>query len=245
MGRVTWVSGAILAVALLGVILTACSRPAPPAVLEPLEGARIEISVEPGGSWIHKFTIFWFIKKNNPPQMAFWLEDLVGNHVETIYVTEVSAMGDWTNADNRPYSLPVWGRAQGIEYEPGLFMPTEDDPLPDAVTGATPRNAFTIAWAIPQDLAPGSYVVRCEVNHSTDFNDTYTGEVPGEPEDNGQPSVVWSGTLEIGEDADTIQLGIIGHGSATGDDGEIVPELSTLTTALDIIDSIVVRYLPE
>jgi hypothetical protein len=37
----------------------------------------------------------------------------------------------------------------------------------------------------------------------------------------------------------------VGHGHPSGASGEVFPDLSTLTTALEIVDSIKVSYVPE
>ena len=49
---------------------------------------NIKISVEQGSGWLHDFPIFWFIKKKNAPQIAVWTEDLNGNYLSAIYVSE-------------------------------------------------------------------------------------------------------------------------------------------------------------
>ena len=65
-----------------------------------------------------------------------------------------------------PPQIAVW-----MQYADGLYLPTRNEPLADGISGATPRGSFDLK------LSPGAgldrFVVKVEVNHSTDFNETY------------------------------------------------------------------------
>jgi hypothetical protein len=213
----------------------------------------------------------WVVKVTNEPQMAFSLEDAEGNFVSTMYVTHRTAAQDWRASPGekkreirRPSSLPIWThthRQGGIQSKASCAVchqkhkvgdkSTEGHPLLDAVTGATPKWGFTREWAVPADLKPGKYIVRAEINHSKDFNEPYRKGLPqddpnysGGEMGSGQPSVLWEGTLEMGGETASIALEKVGHGHPSGKTGDVYPDLSTVTSALDIVEAIQVKYIP-
>lgn len=147
---------------------------------------NIKVAVEQGDEWLHDFPIFWFIKKKNAPQIAIWTEDLEGNFLSAIYISEKMAKQSWTAAggNRRKESLPCWSYAQGSQHANGPYLPTKNEPLPDAVTGATPKGSFTANLQMSGDIK--QFVVKCEFNHSTDFNEYY-------PKDSKEGDVNYSG----------------------------------------------------
>lgn len=38
---------------------------------------NVKVAIEQGDKWLHDFSLFWFIKKKNTPQIAIWTEDTV------------------------------------------------------------------------------------------------------------------------------------------------------------------------
>lgn len=233
------------------------------------EKGKLIVTVTEGNHWIHSFRIMAVVKVNNPPQMAFWLEDSSGNFVSTIFVTHRTAMQDWRPSPGekkgeikRPSSLPVWvhqHQVGGVMTEASCsdchdyFDKKDKKPAPgspvDAITGATPKSGFTREWSVPPDLQPGTYVLKAEINHSKDFNDYYSEKAAeadfaysGSKMGSGQPSLVWSGKLQIGHGVSTAELKQIGHGHPAGKTGEIYLDLKNLNTVLDIIESIKVKY---
>jgi hypothetical protein len=137
--------------------------------------------------------------------------------------------------------LPVWAHQRGIDYGDGNFYPTKDKPLPDAVSSATPNAGnFIWEWRSQKVLKPGTYHYYIGINKS--FNDNEYHDYSWY---RGQPSVVWRGDLQIGDHSLETKAKIIGHGHVAGDDGMINPDLSTLTTALKLIEEARVVYVPE
>ncbi len=51
----------------------------------------------------------------------------------------------------RPESLPYWSHRRGVVYPDGLYMPTRENPLTDAVTAASPEGNFRLGTKAPQD----------------------------------------------------------------------------------------------
>ena len=213
------------------------------------EGAKLEIRVKAGTHYTHSYK-WGIINLRLVPQMAFWLEDEKGNFVTNIYITYRSATSKWAGGKSirRPAALPVWSHKQGIQYKDGLYMPDREHPLPDAVTGATPKESFTKEWNIPEGLSPGKYVMKAETNNSFDYNDRYKKDLPEDHPDfnaeNGQPSLVWKGELTFGQKDAKVSLSPCGHGHPTGKDEKLYTDMKGITDALQIVESIEVEYTP-
>lgn len=208
---------------------------------------NVKVSIEQGSEWLHNFPIFWFIKKKNAPQIAIWTEDMDGNFLSTIYVTEKLAKQSWTAAggNRRKESLPCWSHAQGKQYADGLYLPTKNEPLPDAVTGATPKGSFTANLQMNGDIK--QFVVKCEFNHSTDFNEHYPKDAKegdanysGGKMGSGQPATVYQVVVDLTNGQHKFNGELIGHSSPDGSDGKIYPDTSKLTTAMDIVKGVTV-----
>lgn len=208
---------------------------------------NIRISIEQGSEWLHDFQLFWFIKKKNAPQIAIWTEDFEGNFLSTIYVSEKLAKQSWMAAggNRRKESLPCWSHAQGKLYSDGLYLPTKNDPLPDAVTGATPKGSFTADIQMNEDIK--QFVVKCEFNHSVDFNEYYPKDAKegdsnysGGKMGSGQPAIVYQVVVDSDTGQKEFKGELIGHSSPDGFDGNVYPDTSKLTTALNIVKSVTV-----
>lgn len=233
---------------------------------------KLVIAVKEGPEWLHAFRVMMVAKVKNPPQMAFWLEDTTGNFVATIYVTHRTAIQDWRAAPfqkketlRRPSSLPIWthkhqrGGVQAQTVCAGCHDWHKEPKKPDsdnnpiaAITGATPKASFVKEWLIPAGLQAGTYVVHAEINHSKDFNASFP-EPAKETDPNysggswgsGQPSLLWSGRIKIGEQPSRCQLQLAGHGQPAGKDGSVTTDLASLSSALNIVESIQLSYVPE
>ncbi|MHC4207116.1 MAG: hypothetical protein ACYSTT_20880, partial [Planctomycetota bacterium] len=56
--------------------------------------------------------------------------------------------------------------------------------------------------------------------------------------------VIWMGNLLIGNQISQSKAKIIGHGHVAGSDGDINPDLSTLTTAINLIENAEITFKP-
>ena len=200
-----------------------------------VEGKFI-LKIEPGANWMQKMNWLVFPLKM-PPQYACWIETEDGRYVETIAVTAKAGKKKWTGAptEGRPESLPVWYHASAADSET------------DVATHATPKAGATELRNIKSSKS-GRYVVKFEINHSFDYNDTWQKNLsktdPHYSGVNGQPSLVYEGLLETGSKATTVQLVPVGTGSVDGSDGTIRPGTEGLTTALSTVSSIRVTWQP-
>lgn len=193
-------------------------------------------------------------KSHNHPMMAVWLEDSGGKYIQTLYANKSVASGYFAFADPsegkwkpgklvRPASLPVWAYKRGVQVPEGHYMPTQENPLPDAITSATPPGDFTLEARADKKLS-GKIWVLFEINQSWDWNDTWNNSKF--PEDNeykssAQPSVVYAVEIDLENPSGTYRMKPIGHGHYSGLDGSLNPDLSTLTTALEIVKEITVQ----
>ncbi len=192
---------------------------------------EIKINVIPGENW----------KEKREAQAVIWLEDLNGNYIQTLYVTERAARKNWifSPKEGRPESLPVWynaskyDAAKSAKKEKGL-----EGAEFDAVTNATPKSGIQITSQIPD----GDFVLKAEFNTSFDYNDFYTKKNSGV---NGQPSVVYSTEISASDLANSngrITMEFYGTGSPDGTDGKIHDSAEKLTTAKSIVKNIEVSF---
>ena len=207
----------------------------------------LQITLEKGQAYLHDFPLFLGIKTKNPPQIAIWAEDTAGHYLSTIYVTHKAATASWQFAggNRRKEALPHWGHARGICYADGIYLPTGSQPLTDGISGATPRGSFDVKLT-PLTTLP-RFIVKIEVNHSTDWNSYYPKSAqPGESGysggkgGSGQPAVVYAAYIDLASGQKQFEALPVGHSSPDGSNGEITSDLSTLTTALQILKKIII-----
>jgi hypothetical protein len=218
----------------------ACRNDAPVTLKSPslTEGRRVRITINPGEGWIHA------VPYDAAPQFAVWTEGMDGRYSDTIFVTAKTARQGWLFAmeTRKPGALPVWSHRRGVTYRDGLSMPVKDKPLPDAVTAATPRAQCTIECLLPP--SQGARRVYFEFNHSADWNATYREDLPPDHRlrslDVGQPSVVYAADIDPETPGVTVAA-LVGHGSVSGETGDIEADVGDLTTALQIVSSIVIE----
>ena len=196
-------------------------------------------------------------KEHNHPLFAIWLTDENGHYIQTLYVSESIGKGVFRRVSRRqgmwlageiqrPASLPVWAHQRGITNEFGTFLPTVRHPVPDAYTGATPKQNFEIIVKTERPLS-GRYFVMMEVNQSWDWNDYWhNNKFPDDKEykTSSQPSVVYSVMVDARSLEPKYLMSVIGHGHYAGKDGSITEDVSTLTTALKIAKKIELSVKP-
>jgi hypothetical protein len=179
-----------------------------------------------------------FFKLLLMPQIAVWVEDTLGNHLQTLYVTHKFAKQQWGpalhNKDScfRTSSLPCWLNKY---VRAGNTAPTTNHPLPDAVTAATPQGCFdlntTLVTAFPA-------IVKVEINSSFDYNKVFNSGRKAS-RINGQPAVVYEGRLNgYSPLYPVVAMKVAGHSGETGEDSLLYKDISGLTTATGIFSCI-------
>jgi len=228
-----WVIWAILAAA----VFSACSSAKEIEAVGDSEGGY-SLVIDTGEEWLHEFNLFLCFNVNNPPQYAVWMEDLDGNYLETIAVTEKIAMEKWVANDGnrRVEALPYWVHSRGHVYSDGSMLPSGDNPMPDAVTTASAKTDSSLGF---NPEIEGSVRIVAEFNHSMDYNTDYPEDTETGSNVSGQPSVVYSAVIELTALSEgPVQLNLAGHGSPDGSDGKLYDDCSGLSSALKIVDTV-------
>ncbi len=91
---------------------------------------------------------------------------------------------------------------------------------------------------------PGKFKVMLEINQNWDWNEYWTNDkFPGDENYmmSCQPAVVYETVIDLESAEDSYRMKAVGHSHYSGMTGELFPDLSTLTTALQIADSIIVK----
>jgi hypothetical protein len=195
-------------------------------------------------------------KSHNHPSFAIWVEDLEGNYIETLYATQYYAKGVFGHGETekgkwksesgevrRPATLPYWSHKRNIKAGDGLYAPSPETAVPDALTGATPKGNFTLKTG---SKVTGEKVFRVlfEVNQPWDSNDFWTNDKFPDNFDyktSLQPALVYAVTIDPDSGDKEFFLNPIGHSHFSGLDGKLYTDLTTITTASDIFSKILVR----
>jgi hypothetical protein len=191
---------------------------------------------------------------HNHPLMAIWVEDTSGRYIQTLYVARSiatgifqhgdSSQGQWTRGEiRRPAALPYWAHKRGIKAEDGLYLPSPSNPVPDAYSGATPKIDFMLDTRL-NETGSSKFYVLLEINQPWDWNDYWTNaKFPGDYEykSSAQPAVVYRVLVNTESTLKEFPMEVIGHSHYSGSDGSLYEDISTLTTALNIAEKIVVK----
>ncbi len=190
----------------------------------------------------------------NHPLFALWSEDANGKYLETFYVSKSIGKGIFEKTSNndgkwlpgpirRPAALPYWAHKRGVKEVDGLYIPTSQTPMSDAVTGATPNHNFRIVAKPSIASYPRVFRLLFEINQSWDWNYYWSNskyQDDAEYRTSSQPSVVYLALIDLDAETITYHLNPIGHGHYSGKNGVLYTDLSTLTTALHIAKKITV-----
>lgn len=192
-------------------------------------------------------------KQHNYPTFAFWIEDMNGNYIQTLYVTRFVATGIYGHGDAgdgewkrdegpalRPATLPYWLHKRGIKNPYGSYLPTPEKPVADAYTGATPQNSFILKTKTDKPIQ-GKFRLMLEINQPWDWNDYWTTNKYPEKDaynPSAQPSLVYAVTIDPNCNNCEYFLNPIGHGHFAGDDGILYTDIRSFTTALNIVESV-------
>lgn len=212
------------------------------------------ITTNPDGKGVEMTIEFWKGRSHNYPVMAIWIEDMNGNFIQNLYVAQSIATstfrhgeagwGHWEPAVvRRPAALPYWGHQRGIKANDGLYLPTPEKPVPDAYSGATPTSDFILQSRSDEKLR-GEFRVLLEINQPWDWNNYWTNnKFPDDPEyrTSSQPALVYEAVINTQTGQKEFEMKPIGHSHYSGKDGSLTTDLSTITTALDIANRVIVR----
>jgi hypothetical protein len=210
-----------------------------------IDGRGTELSLE-----FHKGPV------HNHPSFAIWLEDLEGNFIQTLFTTRYVATGTYGYGELesgkwkpepgeavRPATLPYWSHKRGQKTGKIPDLPSPENPLPDAISGATPSADFVLKTNSDRILLR-RFRVLLEINQPWDSNRYWTNNKFPDDYDyltSLQPALVYAVTVDLDSEITEYYLNPIGHSHYSGKDGLLYTDLSTFTTALQIAEKIVVR----
>jgi len=191
---------------------------------------------------------------HNHPLMAIWVEDQQGAYIQTLYVSESIGKGVFQHGDasrgfwmpgeiRRPAALPRWSHQRGIKAADGLYLPSPDNPVPDAYTGPTPGKSFILHTRLDK---PGlkKFNILFEINQTWDWNEYWTNNKYPEDKEyktSCQPALVYSAMIDLDHPKDEYLMEIIGRSHHSGANGLLYDDIHTLSTALHIADQIIAR----
>jgi hypothetical protein len=186
---------------------------------------------------------------HNYPTFSFWIEDMEGNFIETLFVTRYLATGiyghgslgegKWDNKPGkaqRPSTLPYWLHKKGPVNSKGDLLPYPENPMPDAITGATPSGDFILTTRASEKL-PQKFRLMMEINQPWDWNEHWHNTLHPDDFDykaSCQPALVYSVRVDKNKPETEYFLNPIGHSHYAGSDGELYTNLTTLSTAREI-----------
>jgi hypothetical protein len=117
--------------------------------------------------------------------------------------------------------------------------------VPDAITGATPDGDFDLlAFAGPE--ASGKFRLLLEINQSWDWNEYWTNDLYPENADyktSSQPAVVYEAVIDPDAEDAVFEMKIAGHSHYAGEDGELYEDITSLTTATEIVGTVRVKIV--
>ncbi len=239
----------LIAIFLVLVMLAGCSDK---RIAEPLVTV-IETNVDKPGKdmEIH----FKKGKAHNHPTMVIWVEDLEGNFIETLFITQYFGSGIFGRGSlgegrwdtkpgraERPSALPFWVHKR-VGREGKALLPSPDQPMPDGITSATPVGDFLIHSRAIKPL-PKKFRLMMEINQPWDWNEYWNNsKFPGEfnYSVSCQPALVYSVVVDSDDEVTRYYLNPIGHSHYSGLDGKLYTDLSTFTTAKDIVHTVYVK----
>lgn len=220
------------------------------------EPQQIESNTSAGGQ---TFEIsFQAGKAFNHPTFSFWLEQMDESYIQTLFVTKSLATGIYGHGDKgggewkreagearRPSTLPYWLHKRGIKAPDNTYLPTPENPVPDAYTGATPNQNFVLTVKADEKLT-GKFRLLMEINQTWDFNNFWTNsKYPNDKNYKAscQPSLIYAVTIDTNNPQEAYYLNPIGHGHYAGQNGKLYTDLSTFTTALQIAKSVKIKLV--
>ena len=224
-----------------------------------VEQETIVISTSPENPARHIEIEFIKGESFNHPSFALWTEDIEGNYIETLYVTHYVAKGVYGHGEiepgrwkggpgevRRPATLPYWAHKRNIKAPDGLFIPSPETVVPDALTSATPVSDFRLQTATSFS-GNKKFRVLMEINQAWDSNRYWTNnKFTGDINYFGslQPALVYAVTIDPLDNEREYFLNPIGHSHPKGENGKLFTDLTTLTTAKEIAHKIIVRLKP-
>lgn len=214
-----------------------------------------KLDLNPQGQGISFEIEFLEGKMHNNPSFVFWLEDIDGNYIQTLFVTKYIATGTyahgqlmpgkWKNTEgavDRPATLPYWLHKRNVTNEKGGLLPTPEHPIPDAYTSATPKSNFILNTKSDNQL-PKKFRLLMEINQPWDSNAYWNNaKFPNnwDYHTSLQPALVYATVMDTEKDNEYF-LNPIGHSHWTGENGKLFTDITSITSAKEITKQVIVK----
>ncbi len=169
--------------------------------------------------------------------------DNIGFKFESLFSEQYDESAN--NNKFRPESLPVFLHKINRHGLNGGDSSGGEGVGLDAYTGATVLDNYLMSQKI-EDQSTDKYNVFFEINQSFDFNEYYSSDrFPDDEVYSGdgfsaQPSVIYRTQIDFSSPTTLYPMSIVGHGHHSGQDGLIDTNVENMTTALTIVDRIIV-----
>ncbi len=217
---------------------------------------KTDLDVNQGGAGPSIYLDFIKGPAHNHPSFVLWAEDMDGNFIQTLFISKAvgssvyehgdPSSGHWEPAEvRRPASLPYWSHRRGVRAPDGLYVPSLENPVADAYTGATPPGDFGVHTRFDHD-PPRKFRIYFEINQTWDWNEYWTNnKYPDNKEykTSCQPALVYMCEVDMDSLKAEYPMKVIGHSHYAGETGQLFTDLSTMTTALEIVSSLKVKFI--
>jgi hypothetical protein len=164
------------------------------------------------------------------------LEKVPEGTIRTVWVTSKTGTGSWGSEVIRTVSLPYWVSRWNLETQSRSY-PTLENPVINALTGATPKLEFTAEALVPAKSLWNYFI---EVNVSGDYNDAFPVSRQDGKQDrqgNGQPSIIYKGRIALSPGRRSNPK-LIGRTDQFQNVKHIITDLKGITTAKDLFSKI-------
>jgi hypothetical protein len=239
-----YISSAIL---VLMILLVSCSEK------KPSDNEQQTIVSNKSESGLSLEVKFMKGKSHNHPTFSIWVEDLEGRYLETLLVTQyigsgiyghgALGVGKWDSKPGpakRPSALPYWLHKRGVKADGETYLPTPSKPIPDAITSATPKGDFLLKTVVKNN-PDKKFKLLFEINQPWDWNEFWNNSLYPDDFDYSvscQPALVYAVIVDPNEPGKELFLNPIGHSHHSGKNGELFTDLTTFSTAKDIIHKV-------
>lgn len=210
------------------------------------KGQAIELEMKKGKNYSH-------------PLLAIWVENEKGEYIQTLYVSQSIAKGMYGFGDKssgqwkpgpvrRPAALPYWAKKRNVMESDGLFIPTVNTPMADAYTGPTPQKSFRLFSKFDEAIHQ-PFRILFEINQAFDFNPFWTNNLYPQDDNyktSGQPALVFcSDLIDPTQINDSYTFTLLGHSDPKGNSSQLNTDVSTITSALNIVHKIELKIKPQ
>ena len=173
------------------------------------------------------------------PQISIWVEDVEAKYFKNIYVTQRTWKDDWIGKVHCEVALPYWkSRANIFEIKSQLIT----DNIEGVSSATSKSNIIKTGFYLDENILWKFFI---EANISGDYNVFYKPYLENgipDTEGNGQPSIVYSGIIDLTKGSVSVPE-IIGCTHQTNKIDSLITDLSGLTTAKKIFNKIEIKVL--